>query len=298
MTPNDKICVKSLLMMPEEIVKFSNIELPMTNILEKASYHQNYFLLFRLLRKNTDIIPHVIDDLEKELDYELMEKEEKVSFLNGIHEFILDKEVYVPEGERFHKFLEAIIPKTRFLVKRIRKYITDKITFIDVVKELEPFMVYPSDISYKQFMEIRFLMKERIIEMKKAFEQRYTDFSNIRNAKYTVNPKMNTILRLLSEKKDFADAFFETYKFLAKDKMDTKLSSYEILFRMTEMDNGNLYTNILTSIMMTLMTPDNLLDALSEPALDDMTDNEKSSPRIARAVTWPKIYVCARLAER
>jgi hypothetical protein len=279
MTPNDKMCVKSLIMMPEEIVKFSNIELPTTNILEKASYHQNYFLLFRLLRKNTDIIPHVIDDLEKELDYELMEKEEKVSFLSGIQEFILDKELYVSQGERFHKFLEAIIPKTRFLVKRIRKYITDKITFIDVVKELEPFMVYPSDISYKQFMEIRFLMKERIIEVKKAFEQRYTDFSNIRNAKYVVDQKMNTILRLLSEKKDFADAFFETYKFLAKDKMDTKISSYEILFRMTEMDNANLYTNILTSIMMTLMTPDNLLDALSEPALDDLTDNEKIKPK-------------------
>ena len=279
MTPNDKMCVKSLLMMPESVVRFSNIELPMSTLLEKSTYHHNYFLLFRLLRKNTDIIPHIIDDLEKELDYERMEKEDKTRFLEGIQEFILDKEIYVDKSERFHKFLETIVPKTRFLVGQIRKYIKDRVSFIEVVKQLEPFMIYPADISYKQFVEIRTLMKDRISEMKKMYEQRYNDFSNIRNAKYVVNPRMNTVLRLLSEKKDFAEAFFETYRFLSKDKMDTKMSSYEILFRMTEMDNGSLYTNILTSIMMTLMTPDVLTNALSEPALDDLTDNEQIKPK-------------------
>ena len=279
MTSNDKLCVKSFLMMPESVYKFSNIDFPTTTILEKAGLHQNYFLLFRLLKQNIDIVPHVIDDLSKEFDYERMEKEDKVNFLQGVQEFILDKEVYVDKKERYEKFLEAIVPKTRFLIRLVRKYIKDKVSFISVVKQLEPFMVYPGDVSYKQYVEINTLIRERISELKKRYEQRYMDFSLIRNAKYDIAPKMNPILRLLSENKDFSDAFFQAYRFLSKEKVDTKLSSHEILARMYETDNVYLYTNVLTSIMLTLMTPNNLMEALAEPQLDDLSENEKIKPK-------------------
>ena len=295
MSPNDSLCIRSFLMMPEQIVRFSNIDFPTTTILEKASLHQNYFLLFRLLKQNVDIIPHVIDDLSKEFDYERMEKEDKINFLQGLQEFILDKDVYVDKKEKYDKFLEAIVPKTRFLIRLVRKYIKDKVSFIDVVKQLEPFMVYPSDVSYKQYVEINSLIRERINEIKKRYEQRYADFSLIRNAKYDVNPKMNPILRLLSENKDFSDAFFQAYRFLSKDKIETKMSSQEILARMYETDNVYLYSNVLTSIMLTLMTPNNLMEALAEPQLDDLSDNEKIKPKdCARrylAKSYPSIKV-------
>jgi hypothetical protein len=279
MTPNDKLCIRSFLMMPEPVFQFSNIDFPTTTILEKASLHQNYFLLFRLLKQNVDIIPHVIDDLSKEFDYERMEKEDKINFLEGLQEFVLDKDVYVDKKEKYEKFLEAIVPKTRFLIRLVRKYIKDKVSFISVVKQLEPFMVYPSDVSYKQYVEINSLIRERISEIKKRYEQRYADFSLIRNAKYDVNPKMNPILRLLSENKDFSEAFFQAYRFLSKDKIETKMSSQEILARMYETDNVYLYTNVLTAIMLTLMTPNNLMDALAEPQLDDLSENEKIKPK-------------------
>ena len=278
MTPSDKICIKSFLMMPEPVLRFSNIDLPATNILERASLHHNYFLLFRLLRQNTDIIPHVIEDLSKEFDYERMEKEDKINFLEGIQEFVLNKETYVDNDEKYNKFLEAIIPKTRFLIRLISKYIKDKVSFISIVKQLEPFMIYPSDITYKQYVDINRTIRELITEIKKNYELKYNQFGTMRNAKYDISPKMNTILTLLSEKKEFADAFFQTYSFLSKDKMETKMTPQEILRRMYDMDNINLYTNVLTSIMLTLMTPNNLMDALSRPNIDDLTDNEKIKP--------------------
>jgi hypothetical protein len=278
MTPSDKICIKSFLIMPEPVFRFSNIELPTTNILEKASLHRNYFLLFRLLRQNADIIPHVIDDLSKEFDYERMEKEDKINFLEGIQEFILNKDIYVDNDDKYNKFLETIIPKTRFLIRLVTKYIKDKVSFVSIVKQLEPFMIYPSDITYKQYVDINRTVRELISEIKKKYEKRYNEFALLRNTRYDVSPKLNTILRLLSEKKDFADAFFQTYSFLSKDKMDTKMTPQEILRRMYDMDNINLYTNVLTSIMLTLMTPNNLMDALSRPNIDDLTDNEKIKP--------------------
>jgi len=278
MTPNDQICIKSYLMMPEAVFRFSNIELPTTNILDKATLHHNFFMLYRLLRKNTDIMPHVIDDLSKEFDYERMEKENKINFLEGIQEFSLNKDSYIEKDEKYEKFLETIIPKTRFLIRLIRKYIKDKVSFIDVVKQLEPFMIYPSDISYKQYVDINRTIRELITEIKKKYETKYNEFGIMRNTKYDVSPKMNTILKLLSEKKEFADSFFQTYHFLSKEKMDTKMTSAEILRRMYDMDNISLYTNVLTSIMLILMTPNNLMDALSRPNIDDLTDNEKIKP--------------------
>ena len=282
MTPNDRMSVKSLLFLPEPIVKFSTISLPSTNILDRATLHHNYFLLFKLLHKNADIVPHVISDLSQQLDYEQMEKEDKVTFLNGIQEFMLDTNMdieHLNENEKFKQLLEVIIPKTRFLIRIVRKHIKDKVSFIDVIKALEPFMVYPSDITYKQYMEIRYFMKERISEIKKHLISKSKEFDLLRNTKYRMIKYPNSILRLLTDKEQISNSFFQSYHFLTKDKNSTELTTHEILMRMNNSDNSNLYTNIITSLLISLITPENFTDALSKQALDDITDNEQIKPK-------------------
>ena len=281
MTPNDNMTVKSLLMLPEPIVKFSTIDLPSTNILERSTLHQNYLLLFKLLNKNADIVPHIISDLSKELDYEQMEKDEQHKFLSTIQEFMIDPNVdieHFEENEKFKQMLEVIVPKTRFLIRLVRKHVKDKVSFMDVVKKLEPFMVYPSDITYQQYMEIRFFMKERITEIKKQLGSKSKEYDLLRNTKYKTIQNPNSILKLVSDTQDVSNPLFQSYDFLIKDKLNTKLTTQEILMRMNNADNSNMYTNIVTSILISLITPDNITDALATPELDDMTDNEKIKP--------------------
>ena len=302
MTPNDMITTKSILMLPAPVVRFSTIDMPNTNIMEKTTLHQNYFMLFRLLRKKTEIIPHIIDDLSKEIDYDLMEKETKMEFLSGIHEFILDKEMYVDEDEKFNKFLETIIPNTRFLIRLVSKYVKNNVSLIDVVKQLEPFMVYSKDITYSHYKEIRYFIKNRILDYKKTYGIRSAEMAIIRTTKYNVNAKPNSILRLLSEKENITDSFLQSYHLLtesstngsgnlrfgsmfddnvhpsSKSKTNIRLSPQEILLRMINMDNSNLYTNILTSIMISLITPVNFMNALDSANLDDVTDLERIKP--------------------
>lgn len=276
MTPNDEMTIKSIIMLPEPIVRFSSIELPSTSILDKATLHQNYFMLFRLLKKNLDIVPHVINDLSKELDYEKMEKDTKKAFFSGVHEFILnDSNIFEDGEEKMNRFLDVIIPKKQYFIRLIRKYLKDKLSFIDVVQQLEPFMIYPSDITYKEYMEIRHIMKERIQEVRTEIEKKGVDFSVLRNAKYDIAEKPNPILRLLTEKKEFTEEFFKAYH-LKNEEQQT--SSAETLMNMIQSDNANLYTNTLTSILISLMTPNQLLDILAEPNLDDITDMEKIKP--------------------
>jgi hypothetical protein len=292
---NEKMTLKSILMLPQSVVQFSKIGLPTTSILEKATLHQNYFLLYRLLNKaNNNITTHVIDDLTKELDYEQMEKEQKVEFLSGIHEYILDSDIADIEqydnDEKFNKFLEAIVPKTRVLIRLVRKHIKDDVTFIDVVRQLEPFMIYSSDITYNQYKEIRYFIKNRIIEFRKDFQKKSEEFAVLRNTVYNVKSKPLTVLRVLSEDSKFADVFFETYKILDKHNkhltketyfsgnISANISAQEILSRIIQTDNGNLYCNIITSILISLITPSNLMDELISQDIDDMTDNERIKP--------------------
>jgi hypothetical protein len=107
MTPNDTMTVKSLIMLPSPVMRFSTIDLPMTSILEKSNLHHHYFMLHKILNKKTDIISNIISDFNNELDYENIEKETKRDFLSKIEEFVLSDELMEDE-DKFMNFLNII----------------------------------------------------------------------------------------------------------------------------------------------------------------------------------------------
>jgi len=276
MTPNDTVCLKSFVTMPAPVVRFSALQLPSTSILDRAALHQQYFLLFRTLRKNTDIIPHIINDFEKELDYEKMAADTKKNLLDGFHEFILGDAEHMEKPERFEKFLETFIPQTRMVIKIFRKYIKNKLSFTSVVQQLEPFMIHADDITYAQYKEIRFFIKEQIKQLKIQLNQQSIQFDKIKNMKYNVISNPNIILRLLAEKKDIAESFFQVYNIMKPEsKGMVTLSPHEMLVRMINMDNGTLYTDAITSVLISLITPSTLMDIINEPVVDDMTDVDR-----------------------
>ena len=98
----------------------------------------------------------------------------------------------------------------------------------------------------------------------------------MRNAKYNVNPLPNPLLRFINENKKYSEPFTRSYDFL-KNSIKKKgfISTAEILNNMINIDNGSLYSSIITSILISLITPKQLIDVLAEPNLDDITDMEK-----------------------
>lgn len=287
--PNEEMTMKSIMLLPNSVVRFSKVGLPMTNILKKSEIHANYLLLFRLFRKKTNITSHVIDDLNKEIDYETMDKDKQISFLNGIHEFSLDPELNRElnnindenNDEKMKKFLEVVIPKTRYLIKKSLPYIKDKLSLVNIVEELEPFLVYNEDITYKQYLEIRHVIKERIKDIKIQFQKKSSEYSLVRNTKYNVQKKQNMILQLMTEKQEFIDQLFLAYKVLNKDKQriqSGQVSAQELITEIINVDYGNIYTNMISSLLLSLMTPTSLIEALSKPKIVDMTELEKIKP--------------------
>uniref|UniRef100_A0A6C0DSA2 Uncharacterized protein n=1 Tax=viral metagenome TaxID=1070528 RepID=A0A6C0DSA2_9ZZZZ len=283
MTPNDTMTIKSFIMLPEPVMRSSKMYLPTTTILDKTNYSQTPFYLFKILRKNTNLLTNVIEDLEHEFDYgDSVDKESKLTFLKGIQEFVLSEDLNsseIEQNEKFNRFLETIIPKTRTLLRLVRDNIKYKLSIVDVVQTLEPFHIYPSDITYKQYQAIISIINERISSLKKEYVERSRELAPIRDTNYYVSFVMNSILRTLSEKKHLGDAFLKNYHFVEKTIETLPVSSCEVLNKILLSDQGNLYTSILSSILLSLKTPSNLTNILTDKAnLEEMTDIEKILP--------------------
>ena len=277
-TENDPISIKSYLMLPSSAIKFSEVDLPTTSILDRVNLHQNYLLLYRLLKKNTDIQSQLIEDFSKELEYEKIEEQTKKSIFQGINEFILDSDAfqeieYMDENDRFKQFLETIIPKTRLLIRLYRKYIKNRMSFAGVVQKLEPFNIYPKDITFNQHKEIRYFVLEQMKELKKKLGNDSTKMNILKNTTYNVLEKENNLLRVLSENEEFSDIFYKAYHFFDKDNKKTFTSS-EIIFKLMEKDNLALYSNIICSVLLSLSSNDEILSKLQEPELNELDDVE------------------------
>lgn len=297
MTPSDKITIKSLVTLPEPAVRFSHLDLPSSSILTKVNLHSGAYLnLFQMLRKKTDIATHIVDNLDRELVYAQDEenmrgnKEKNApEFLENIKEYLLDADTSQSSADKFERFLRVIMPKTRVLFRLIRKYIKDKLSFVEVVKELEPFMIYTSDISYKQHDEIRYFIKQKIADLKQEMVKRAQIFKNIRKMSWRIQPRMHQIKRVLNENRELLHAFETAYGLRVDWSGDnvsqettalTPMDASELLNMLFSKDGATLFSDIVATMMVkSLSTPENILDAFEPAKLDDIAEMERIKPR-------------------
>lgn len=279
MTKNDDMSVKSLLMMPEPVVKYSQVNLPGTNILQRTHISQNYLEMYRVLQQKTEVSNLVVNNLSKEIDHEQIEKDSGVPFLSEIKEYSLDPKLNLEEN-KFHKFLNVIIPQSRTIVHLFKKYINDKLSLVDICRELEPFMIYTNNLVYGQYNEIRFFIKERMKEFTSQLDSREKYYSKWRNENFNVSQKMNNIYKIFNDKKDIFDRIISAYKLpKTETDKDKPFSSSEVLFISMQEDECKYLCTLISIIMHTLVTPMNILDAITRSKIDDMSDIEKIKSR-------------------
>ena len=66
------------------------------------------------------------------------------------------------DPDKFQKYLNIVIPKTKDLFNMIKKYIVGKLTFIAVLDYLQPFLIYLDDITFKQYEDITKFIEQKI----------------------------------------------------------------------------------------------------------------------------------------
>ena len=268
-TPNDKISIKSLIVLPETVIYYSHIDLPSTNILTKTNLSFTNLNYYRILKKNREIKQKIITNLENELDFE----KENSDLFKEITEFVLEDTI-TNEDDTYKNFLNVIFPKIRVLIRLMRNSIHHKFSFKDVVKSLEPFMVYPDNITYGQYNEIRYFIKEKIKDYKVLMNELSNQYNLFKNTNYHVKDFIQKIHHLLSENIELQELFIDGYYQNNKEMVKT-MSSSEILSQMIQTDNIQLYSNLLTYLLLSLITPDKLMNINEKPDLENMDKYEK-----------------------
>ena len=244
LTVNDKLTLKSFLMLPEATVRFSQINMPSTNLLIKSNLNTKYLNYSRLLKKNTAVATTVVDNLEKPIDYE----SEQEQFLTSIKEFILDETMNDPE--KYKKYLDVIIPKTRVLFDLVRPYINGKLSIYNVLTYLEPFMIYQRDLSFKQYESINNFISEKIVDFKRNYILRLKEFNTLNNSRgysYTYIPNL---VKLFQTRQELREKVLIAYGI---DTSLVNLTDGEFLKKINDIDNGRLYNDAISLMATSLM---------------------------------------------
>lgn len=289
-TQTDSLTMKSLLVLPPSVTQFSSIDLPGSSILTKSGLSQNYLYLFRMLHKRVDITPKIIREFGKDHDGEFWGHIEDNP--HTIHNFVLD-EGLEQTPKRFREFLDAAVPNTKTLVQLLVKmHPASKLSSMLSIKRatdaLEPFLVYTEDLNYTNYNAIRYFIKEQSKEYKVTLEKSRDEMNKLRNAHYSGSvPYQHRMETMLFEKKELFDMLVDMYnihdgtemRYKKVGKDDPGLSPEEWMSKIILLDNSRLFSNLVRFLTSSLITPENLVEALEKSTeKDDMSAIEKIKP--------------------
>uniref|UniRef100_A0A6C0BA64 Uncharacterized protein n=1 Tax=viral metagenome TaxID=1070528 RepID=A0A6C0BA64_9ZZZZ len=277
LTKPDILAISSITMLSEPVIRYSRIGLPCTNILDKSNLNMTPLNYWQLLTNNTSMKNIIIDNLDEKLSLD------EDDFVQGNKNYVFSSPEY--NIENYTRFLSKFIPKTRVLFNMIKKYIHGKLSLVDVVSTLEPFLVYIDDITFKQYEEMNTFIIEKIAEYNTRFAKRGNDFNLLKRiSKESVTPSNTRITKLINDPTLFSEVF-EKYDFPKTEY----LSNSETILQLTKDDCSRLYDSALSLENLHLMIPENI-----DRFIDEERDILKTGIERDEAADVCKTYVLAK----
>ena len=276
LTQPDVLEIKSFITLPEPTIRFSRINLPGTSILDKANLNNTFLHYWKMLNSKTNIQNVFIDNIETDINFE------SDNFVNNIKHFSLNlsdnaRSMYT-KNEVYSKFTSAIIPKTKILFNLIKKHINGKLSIVDVVSYLEPFLVYTDDLTYEQYRNIIMFINYKISNYNKSFVEKGRSmslFKRVRSSK-DYSARAFSVSNLFYGKKELSN-INENYDL---SNTSTLYTNSEQLKRVSTIDSGKLLTYALSNESVHLLfAPD--ISEIFEDKADDLNktikDDEKNN---------------------
>jgi hypothetical protein len=237
MTENETAHIKSFLMMPNELMRFSKIDLPTTNILTRSNYSQTYPMMYKVFNKKTeDMIERVevpvvfkqgrYKETTAEFDHEKRENETNIPFLSNIKHFTIENDIEREEEDeatqpnrnnnekKYETFLHKMVPSTYSLVSLLQRYLNKNdvngYSLLEMVRTLEPFAIYTRNITYNSYVRIRYFVKNAILEWKKQYTEKQKEYRQIRETEW--EKRMVRTMRPGEENSPNSELLFEVFK--------------------------------------------------------------------------------------
>jgi hypothetical protein len=285
LTSPDQLSLKSIVSLPEPAIRFSRINLPGTNIMDRSNLNEVFLNYWQLLKKNTNVKTIRVDNINDEIDFDAE------TFVSEIKNYVLtlDETLNVERMSKFDiykKFLTSIIPKIKVLFALVKKYIHGKLSIVDIIGYLEPFLVYTDDLTYQQYSSIKSFLDEKISLFNKTFVDRSRSFASIKNVRnnVTLKPSASAIYNIFPTKDNsIGERVFDNYDYHGTSST-YKLTNSELLERIIIKDSGRLYNSAISITTIPLMFPDNLSTIFD--AAKEQVKEEKNSENNDKCVTY------------
>ena len=284
---DDMMSIRSIMTLQEPTIRFSKVNLPGTDILTRANLSQIFLNYWQLLKKKSSVANVFVESFEDE--FELDENE----FVTGIRNYVInlppEKLRGMDKTELYSKYANLIVPKTRILFNLMKKYIKGKLSIVDIIGYLEPFLIYTDDLTFKQYEEITEFIDSKISEYNKQmieFSRIFKLLSNARNQP-TIKTKSHSLLFLIAPAN--SDDIFDT-GYQLDDPIQTSTNS-EILRKMILKDYSRLYTSALSYENLTLMFPKDVSDIFDVEKKNNEDKLKKAeNEKHCETITIAKMY--------
>ena len=284
---NDMLSLKSILTLPEPTIRFSKINLPGTDMLTRANLNETFLNYWELLRKKSNVTDIFVESLDGEFEFNENE------FVNGIRNYVIN----IPEEETrgmtklelYKKYISTIVPKTKLLFNLMKKYITGKLSIVEVVGYLEPFLIYTEDLTFNQYKEITEFIDKRISEYNKNMIEYSRIFRLLTTIKQTpiMPQKAYTIIDIID--RNLRDEVFNSGYGLYQPEYT--FTNSEILRKLVLKDYSKLYSTAISVENLKLMFPKDVSEIFDvERKKNDKKLNEGEKDDKCETIIIAKMY--------
>ena len=278
LTQNDKVAVTGIMTLTESALSYSHINLPNSSILLKSHLALVSFNYWSIFKKNRKIV-----SVDVELDDDITQQEGL--FMKDINSFMFKETTKFADrpDDAFKIFLNKVIPRTKDLFNLIKKYIKNTTSYLKLVEYLEPFLVYPDDITFKQYENILGFLKDQISSFKQNLVKSEIIYNTYISSQFPTKKINNLLSSVLVEGKNN-----QKNKSSMEDYGMDDLTTSEAVRKIIVTDCGRLYYSIIAEIDIDLFQPINI-DELIEEEL-----NKKPEPESKEKMDNCKTYVMAK----
>lgn len=317
----DKANVRSIIMLPRAVLLQSQYKSPSAGLYLKSKMAEIPVYKFRIFRPNMKMATKEIEDLKTELAFEdafrgLENQPTKDAQENVVYEKFLTRPTHYflssdvqsqgsPE-DTFRAFLNAIIPRTRTLVRWMRPSIEHLYSLADIVATLEPFMIESNDITFKQYVEINYYVKSKIRSYRAFVERNRAEFKYLRPIKEARMQVINRLETMLNESREYQDYLLSTYQLVrnSKAEMDAAMeianailsTSSETLQYLLSVDGAAAYSATLNIFLMqTLTIPEAVVGILKPPAISSEDSKAILKSKCGRQFITKKYHSVAEM---
>lgn len=265
-SPPDHMSLKSFIILPEPIIRYSRINLPNTNLIDRANLNLISMNYWQLLTSKTSLLSEYIDKFDKPSS--IASIYQPTNYILNVSENELKE---MTKDEVYEKYITSMIPRSKNIFQMMEKYIKGKLSFVDIVEYLQPFLIYPDNITYTMYTEITKFLDNQINEYNKMFISKTKNFNHMKNPTYLniVFGLAYPIISNIPTKYDVRDELFSAYSINTYSIESTRLySNSELFSKIMSTDSFRLYSYSIALLNTSLMFPQEFSDIFANEQED------------------------------